>query len=237
MKKCTVLMLLVSFCIMGCASQKAWVYSPNYNFSNQAPVIEKSAVILPYEDARTNTNKNYVLMYLIPLMPCGWQNLSVPEGQAMHIFSGLWTNYKPSEDYPKALAQELNNARLFKEAYFDFKKGNSDFIIKGKILTTQYSGKMITYGLSVYGPLLWFVGFPAGTVKNELSVELSVLEAQSNDVIFSKKYAAPQYSRLGWLYVMPNGFNYPKMLKDIYKQFVEDMKINLCEMNAKLQKN
>ena len=59
-------------------------------------------------------------MYLIPLMPFGWQTLDVPEGQQMHIFSGMWTNYKPSEDYPKALAEELTNANIFDEAYFDF---------------------------------------------------------------------------------------------------------------------
>jgi len=63
------------------------------------------AVVLPFEDLRTNENNNYWAMYMIPLMPFGWSNYSAPEGAQMHMNSGLWVNYKPTEDYPKALAQ------------------------------------------------------------------------------------------------------------------------------------
>ena len=31
----------------------------------------------------------------------------------------------------------------------------------------------------------------------------------------------------GNIYKMPNDFNYPSMLKDLYKNFTEDLKINL----------
>ncbi|MBA3037711.1 MAG: hypothetical protein FP814_14615 [Desulfobacterium sp.] len=233
MKKYAVLLFVALLFASGCATQKSWVYSPN-SYSDISTTITKSVVVLPFQDTRPNTNSNYVALYMIPVMPFGWQTLNVPEGQAMHIYSGMWVNYKPTEDYPKALAEELNGSKLFEEAYFDFKKGNSDLAVKGKILTTKYSGTIISYGLSVYGPMLWFVGFPSGTVSNELSIELSLVDSQSDKVILSNNYTAPEYSRVGWLYVMPNDFNYPAMLKDIYKNFIEDVRTRIPEISAKL---
>jgi hypothetical protein len=37
---------------------------------------------------------------------CCDQLRDVPECAAQHVTPTLWTNYKPTEDYPKALAEE-----------------------------------------------------------------------------------------------------------------------------------
>ncbi|NOY69335.1 MAG: hypothetical protein GXP53_07575, partial [Deltaproteobacteria bacterium] len=50
----------------------------------------------------------------------------------------------------------------------------ASYFISGSILSTQYKGKLFSYGLSVYGPVLWFIGFPATTIQNELSVEMAL---------------------------------------------------------------
>lgn len=214
--------ILSSLLITGCQSQKAWVYAPN-QFQDKQPLNSKKAIVQPFDDLRENDNSNYIMLYMIPLFPFGWADFKVPEGAAGHIFSTLWVNYKPTEDFPKALASEIQNARVFKETHFDFGRGDADVIVSGKILSTDYSGKIISYGLSVYGALLWYIGLPAGTVSNDLSVELRCIDASSNRQLFAKTYKAPTYSRWGWLYSMPNDFNYPDMLKDIYKQFVSDL--------------
>ena len=216
--------LLFSMFISGCTSQKAWVYKPNTYYTQSSVFSEKTAVITPFFDQRDDINKNRLPLYLIPLMPFGWADYNAPEGAQMHLNSGIWINYKPTEDFPKALAQELKNANIFKEAYFDFKKGNSDIIIQGKIINTKYSGKLISYGLSVYGPLLWLVGFPTGSINNELSIELSCTDTRTNRLLFSKTYLAPKYSKISWIYNLPNDFNYSVMLKDLYKQFLLDLK-------------
>jgi len=226
MKKCffaVVVVLLFSIFISGCASQKAWVYKPN-TYSQSSVFSEKTAVITPFLDQRDDINKNRLFLYMIPLMPFGWADYNAPEGAQMHLNSGIWINYKPTEDFAKALAQELENANVFKEAYFDFKKGSSDIIIQGKIINTKYSGTLISYGLSVYGPSLWLLGFPAGSVNNELSIELSCMDTKTNQLLFSKTYLAPKYSKISWIYNLPNDFNYSLMLKDLYKQFLLDLK-------------
>jgi len=210
----------------GCASQKSWVYSPNTydrTLSSQTDVGEKTAAVLPFSDSREDVNKNRVLFYLVPLAPFGWADFEVPEGAAMHINSGLWVNYKPTEDYAKALAEELNSSGLFRQAYFDFRGGNSDYTIKGEIVSTEYKGKMITYGLSAFGPLLWLFGLPSSAISNDLTVTLTCIALTSNEVVISKTYNAPHYSKIGWIYALPSDFNYSSMLKDIYRDFVHDL--------------
>ena len=122
--------------ITGCQSQKSWVYAPN-QFQDRQPLSSKKAIVQPFDDLRRNDNSNYLMLSFIPLFPFGWADFKAPDGQAEHITSGLWVNYKPTEDFPKALASELQNARIFREAHFDFGRGDADIIVNGRILNTE----------------------------------------------------------------------------------------------------
>jgi hypothetical protein len=215
----------------GCASQKSWVYAPS-PFQDKQSLSSKKAVVQPFDDLRENINSNLVMLYLIPLFPFGWQDFNVPEGSQTHMTSGLWVNYKPTEDFAKALATELQNARIFKEAHFDFGRGDADIIVNGKILGTQYSGKVISYGLSAFGPLLWLFGLPATTLSNDLSIELRCIDAGPNRQLFSKTYKAPTYSKTGWIYSLPSDFNYPAMLKGLYNEFLSDLSAHSAAIAA-----
>jgi hypothetical protein len=226
MKKILILIITLALFNIGCASQKAWIYRTN-NYSYSATQINKQIVVLPFKDLRENINSNKVVLSVIPLFPFGWLNFSAPEGSQVHMFTRAWTNYNPKEDFSKALAEELRATNIFKEAYFDFKKGESDFIIKGEILLTKYTCTLISYGLSVFGPNLWIIGFPSGTISNEIVIKLSCVDNNSSKVFFSKTYAAPRYKKWAWIYAPPIQFNYSSMLKDLYKDFTEDLKINL----------
>lgn len=224
MKRLSVVIPLMMVTIVtGCASQKAWVYQPNTYSSTQSGST-KTAAVLPFDDARKNENKNCIAMYLIPLMPYGWADFNTPEGVQMHITSGMWLNYKPTEDYAKALAEESRKAGVFKEAYFDYRKGNSDYFIQGKIVNTKYEGKIFSYGFSAYGPLLWFFGLPAAHTENELTIELSCVDSKTDKVVFSKSYQATPRSNVSFIYTMKNDFNYSEMLAEVYKQFFRDIK-------------
>ena len=78
-------------------------------------------------------------------MPYGWQELNTPEGVERHCQSGLW-QWRPNEDIAKATA-------------FTNRSSEGELTLEGNIKSTKYDGKIITYGLSVYGPLFWFFGF------------------------------------------------------------------------------
>jgi len=216
------LLILSVLMTAGCANQKAWVYRAN-SYPPAPGSSGKKIAVLAYDDARENKNSNAVMMYMIPLMPVGWQDLSAPEGTQMHITSGMWLNYKPTEDYPKALAEDLRKTGVFADAYFTFRKEDSDYAVTGKILSTKYKGCVISYGLSVYGPLLWLIGFPAASTSNDLSVELTLTDTKIEKALLTKVYHATPRKDISWLYVMKDDFNYAEMLAEVNKQFCLDI--------------
>ena len=183
----------------------------------------KKVAVLPYEDARENKNKNYWGVYLIPLVPFGSENCDAPEGVSMHMTSGMWLNFKPTEDFPKALAEDLRNTHMFSDAFFDYREGSGDYVVKGRILSTKYVGRIISYGLSVYGPNLWLIGFPACWTENDLSVELALVNSKDDKTLFSKTYTAVPRKGCSWIYSMQDDFNYSEMLAELNKQFCTDI--------------
>jgi hypothetical protein len=222
MKRCmaTVLGVLAVGLLAGCENQTTWVYAPN-SYCECGTTGAKSVVVLPFDDCRENVNKNRSAMSMIPIVPAyGWVDYSIPEGQ-IHMTSRFWANYRPADDFARALAQELNAAKIC-EAAFDNRPGACNVMIKGKILSTFYHGTIITYGLSGFGELLWLIGFPAGSVSNDLSIELTCVDGKTDAVLFSKRYDAPHYGKVFWIYAKANDFEYPALLRQIYKQFVSD---------------
>jgi hypothetical protein len=105
----------------------------------------------------------------------------------------------------------------------DYRQDAGDYAVKGKIISTKYVGRLISYGLSVYGPDLWFIGFPACWTQNNLSVELALVDAKDQKTIFSKTYTAAPRQGCSWIYDLKDDFNYPEMLAELNKQFCSDI--------------
>ncbi|MBL6664524.1 MAG: hypothetical protein ISQ34_01630 [Rickettsiales bacterium] len=220
----SIILLIISLSY-SCSLNKGWVYKSNsYGLvAQKSKISNKTIAVLPFSDKRDNENSNKTLLYMIPLMPFGYQNYDSPETQQVHITSGLWLNYNPRDSFSNALVDELNSALFFKEAFSSNDYRNYDYFVKGQILSTDYHGKILSYGLSVYGPLLWYIGFPATYVENHLEVELSLYRTDGNKLIFNKKYKATPYEKTGWLYSLPSDFEYNTLLSGVYKEFLMDV--------------
>jgi hypothetical protein len=216
----------------GCATQKQWQYTSEQESVNK-PIINKSVSVIPFLDKRLSENHNMIGMYILPIMPFGWQELNVPEGFQGHITSTGWL-WKPNEDIAKAVAEELNQSHLFKEVFFTNKASDGDISLLGTIKSTTYNGKIISYGLSVYGPMLWLIGLPAGTFNNELVLNFKLEDKKNSLVLWEKDYR--QYmSKTTWLYYMPSDFEYSSMLKTILLQVIKDIQSNAESINNKLR--
>jgi hypothetical protein len=195
----------------GCASGRDWKYTPEPRQAIQ-PMANVSVAVLPFEDLRRNSNENRVLLYLIPLFPFGWADYETPEGQEQHMTSTLW-QFKPSDDLARAVAQELENARIFRETFVSNRASEGDYVLMGEIVSTKYEGKIFSYGLSAYGPMLWFLGLPAATHSNRLELRLRLAKTPSDAPVWTHTISGGS-GGTSWIYVMRPDFEYDALLKD-----------------------
>lgn len=219
--QCLVLVVVVAWLAAGCSSQRGWAYIPTDPL-NQSPRVMKAVAVVPFIDHRPRQNKNNLGLSLIPLMPFGWQELNAPETIQGHVASGLW-QFKPTEDVAKALAVEVQNRHLFKEVFFTFRESDGELVLRGTLLSTGYDGTVYSYGLSIYGELLWLLGLPAGKVKNDLSIELRLEDRTSGQVVWENQYKADHDEGVYWVYAIPSDFWYDTMLKDLMPAILSDL--------------
>ena len=164
--------------VTGCGTTGKFVYPAKMTTLfrvGEDRMTDKIVAVLPFDDYRSDDNSSWYLMYLIPFSPFGWGDYERPDAASM--FPSILTyDMTPTEDLGKATAVSLRQSRMFKDSFFTMggEKDKADFIWHGQIKEMRYRGKMITYGLSVYGPLLWTIGFPASTSENVLSIEFQL---------------------------------------------------------------
>lgn len=130
-----VVLIFAVFVISGCAEPRGWRFTPNTYTQPPKPLLLKSVVVPPFKDSRPNENSDKIALYLIPIMPFGWANLSAPESWSPFF------KYRPTEDFARAAAEELRATGLFKEAFFAERTSEGDLILRGEIKSTHYNQK------------------------------------------------------------------------------------------------
>lgn len=213
--------LFFAIIFTGCASPKAWTYSADAPIE-RSPLINQSITVPPLIDKRPTENDDRLMLYMVPLMPYSWANLNSPEGVQHHLTSGLW-QFKPTEDIAKAVAAELSNRRLFKEAFFSYRESEGDFVLRGTLSATKYEGTLYSYGLSFAAPYLWFLGLPCGSVENVFTLNLRLEDRSSNKAIWEKSYSAEHKTGVFWLYNRPSDFWYDAMLKELMPSILSEL--------------
>ena len=216
-----ILGILTALIFSGCSTQRVWTYKAD-PYVKTEPLVNKSVAVPPLADSRENVNHNLIGLMYIPVMPFGWMNLNTPEGGQVHIASGLWL-FRPPEDIAKAIAEEINNSGIFKEAFFTNRASEGDLVLKGNLKSTYYHGKLFSYCLSVYGVDLWLIGFPAGTYENNLEIAFELVEPSTGKVHWKGTYKK-EYSKVFWIYAPGADFYYDQLLKDIMKEVIQSLK-------------
>jgi hypothetical protein len=224
MKKILMLLILsifVALIFSGCAQQRVWSYKAN-PYVKTEPLVNKSVAVPPLGDNRKNENTNLIGLMYIPLMPIGWMTLHTPEGGQKHISSGLWL-FRPPEDLAKAVAEEINNSGIFKEAFFTNRASEGELILKSNLKSTYYYGSLISYCMSFYGAYLWLIGLPAGSYENNLEMDFELVESSTGRVLWNETYKK-EFSKTFWIYAPGADFRYDLLLKDIMKEVIPSLK-------------
>ncbi|HNO27006.1 MAG TPA: hypothetical protein PKK94_28765, partial [Leptospiraceae bacterium] len=141
-----VLILIVS----SCSTPTVWSYTPNSYIQSDRKILLKTVSIPPFRDKRPDKEENLIFLGAIPLMPYGWADYEKPENAEAHLTSKPWHNYRPTDDFAKALAEEVKKAGIILETPSELRK-EDQYYIQGKIWKTGYYGKIFTYGLTSLG--------------------------------------------------------------------------------------
>jgi hypothetical protein len=178
------LFLLVA--LAGCNTQAKWTYplDPSVLFRSNTQRSGLVVAVLPFKEARPVTNRSATfLLYLIPLVPYGFVDYERPEAARMFNTIAAF-QMQLDEDLGKAATRSFEDSGLFRRVYFTLggEIREADLILRGTALHTTYNGKVISYGLSAFGPLLWFFGLPAGTSTNLLDIKLSLTDRDDREL-------------------------------------------------------
>lgn len=196
MKKPVVIALSIML-LSGCGTTAKFMYPSSQRnlveISDQ-PLYNVNVAVLPFEENRANRNNSAgYWLYMIPLMPFGHAQYDRPDGARMFLTIAEY-EFNIAEDLAKAAATSLRQSGMFNDAYFTYggNKESADFLFKGTVDSTRYEGKIYSYGLSVYGPGLWFFGLPAGSSLNQLSLKFELEEAETGKIVWEHSFTGEE---------------------------------------------
>ena len=177
-------LLLITFLLSGCSSVQSWKYTSEPKLYKKADV-NLSVVVPSLRDERINENgaKASAWLALIPLVPYSTLNeFNVPE-------SSPFLQFKPIEDFSKAITEELNNASIFNGVYFSDRSKDADLILVETLKESKLKQSWTWYGLSLPGDLLWVFGAPVGWTNNDITIEYKLMD-KNYKIYFEKTYTA-----------------------------------------------
>jgi hypothetical protein len=221
--------LLIVIGWSGCGPLPPWHWAyKGMEHPPRTPILNKSVAIVPFVDNRPSENSNYTWLFIIPLMPYGWQEFNRPEEAREHATTGRW-QFRPSEDLAQALAQEINTAHLFKRAIVTNQESEGDLVLTGTIFSTKYESKTLTYGLSSGGVFLWYVGVPVGKIMNELHLRLNLTDRNTGNVLWVGSYTSGREDMFRINRLFDRDAWYPEMLQQLMPSILQDMETALKE--------
>ena len=163
----------------------------------------------PFLDQRGTTHPvgDHGSFYLgfIPLMPFGYVGMDEPEKSEDFVSLG-WFHFNPQVDLADSAAMSLKASNLFADVkrVGNVNQADSDYIWRGIVTNTCYSGYMYSYCITyLLSPVLWVLGAPSGTSVNELWVRFELIERKSGKAVWNYEYRGSDcinhwiYARVG----------------------------------------
>jgi hypothetical protein len=213
----------------GCGTTAKFVYPADgrdLTVFPDGPTYQKKVAVVPFEDMRGNENSSGTMyLYLIPGMPFSWVTYERPDAARMFVSIAEF-EFDASEDLAKAAAYSFRKSGLFEDAFFTFggDKEKADWILEGEMISTNYQGNLWTYGLSVYGPALWFLGLPAGTSYNEMVLTMRLSDVSTGILLWEQAYNRNSKIIQGLYYSMGHDIRgYADLYQDIMNDAVQEI--------------
>jgi hypothetical protein len=167
------------------------VYTPGTPVSSDPAAIplQLKVAVRPFEDLRGNKVIDHSMLAFVPFVPYGTKTYDRPEGTgALPGFT-----FNPAEDFPKAMVTELRQNHLFRDVVYDAEAAERDvdLIVSGKVTTTRFVRKTLSYGLSFLGLipemqlLTGLAGLPSAIYEYSVTCTLEMRRASDDVVVWS----------------------------------------------------
>ena len=202
----------------------------------------KSVAVMPFMDqrgakyfdpsqaglasARPSGDHGSFFLALIPFMPFGYVEKEQPELSEDFVSMERF-HFDVQNDLAAAAFASLKSSNLFSEvkrANTAAQAADADYIWRGSVTSTFYRGRIFTYGISVFSPILWVVGIPDGSSTNELGVKFELVDRASGNVVWEYNYLNSDYLN-HWLYarVGKDASLYPQLMKQAMNGALYDL--------------
>ena len=192
----------------------------------------KSVAVMPFMDQRgldpahPAADHGSFFLGFLPLMPVGYVEKDQPELSEDFVSMERF-HFDVQNDLAAAAFASLKSSNLFSEvkrANTAAQAADADYIGRGSVTSTFYRGRIFTYGISVFSPILWVVGIPDGSSTNELGVKFELVDRASGNVVWEYNYLNSDYLN-HWLYarVGKDASLYPQLMKQAMNGALYDL--------------
>lgn len=229
-KACGVLMI-TSLTITGCLGSRDWMYPPPPDNAYLGIAADQkvpgSLVVLPLEDKRGSEVREEYWTAAIPFVPHAVATYDRPEtiSNPEPIDE---VSFAPSRDFARALADEIRKAEIFSSVTFvDHEQSAppSDFVLQGRLYSTQWERRISTYLFGPFGTLFWMAGLPLGTIETEMEMDVRLTQTgKPGNVLWSFAMEFEEQAVDGLYYGLEDSvMNYPKALQDGVRLAINDL--------------
>ena len=210
-----ILACLFPLLLVSCATSVGkWTYpSGRYATTISTNGSSASVVVTPWVDMRSARNKTYIAWYYVPFFPCGWNLFDRPEAT---VHGEDTTDYTadPCENLARSVVVELYREQLVRHAIYtdDYREvPKATHLLRGTLRSFYIGQTRWSYGLSVYSPGLWAIGFPMGTSNNGFYADLELVDLRNGRVLWQDRifdydfhiegwYYGPEWYRFSWMW-------------------------------------
>ncbi|MBR7103611.1 MAG: hypothetical protein IKC65_01590 [Lentisphaeria bacterium] len=186
---------------------------------------QKTVAVMPFLDQRAVNqpgvvpldDTNCFFWGFCPLVYAGFTEKEEPEKSDRFVTLRRF-HFDPPNDLANAAFLSLENSNLFKKvtkACDRAQASGADYIWRGKIMGTGYSGKIYSYLITYFlSPALWIIGFPSGSSTCRLGVAFELVRSTDGKVVWSYNYSGEDYI-FHWIYsrIGQDTSLYPRLMK------------------------
>ncbi len=200
--------------LLNCSSPQSFSYTPT---DRPEPKVKlgKRIEILPIKDLRPENGKPEFPFFLIPFIFCQTEEIERP----IKYEDNDKSQFKL--DLLDAAKVELESTKAFSSVSIQENQNENDFTIEVKILSTREKETVITYGLSIFGDLITAFGLPMYKIENELSLELKLVETNSNLLLFKKVYSGKAERYLSRFAYHSESYQFQNEIEIVQRMFPE----------------